>query len=379
MNIILFIDSLANGGSQRQLVNLAIGLHQRDHCVTVITYTPLNHHLPRLEAAGVSFECLNKRSKFDLRPVIRLYQAIRRLKADSVVAFLRTPALYAELAGLLCRRTRIVVSERAGITDRGLGKEHYLSGLGHSLATVVTGNSHHYLDALAKALPWLKPKCQVIYNSIDEQFFENGKARSQLEQPPSDSVDSAQSSACRLCVVAARPSEEKGLLPLINAVVQLVDRGITDFSVHWIGPVQDTHPLVSKAQSLIEQHSLQGNWHWEGEQSEVARCYPDYQGLVLPSLHEGVANSLCEAMASGLPVIATDIADNALILGDSGCGLLCQPDNASSLADAMQALIQLPQETRTAMGLSAYQRARELFDEKNCLPQWERVLTPALH
>ena len=109
----------------------------------------------------------------------------------------------------------------------------------------------------------------------------------------------------------------------------------------------------------------------------MVNCYPHYHALVLPSLHEGVANSLCEAMASGLPVIATDIADNARILGEYGCGVLCQPDNAASLAGAMQVVINLPEDARLAMGHAAYQRACELFDEKNCLPLWDKVLTPA--
>lgn len=362
LNIILFIDSLANGGAQRQLVNLAIGLHRRGHTATVITYAPLNHHLPRLDEAGVAFECLHKQSRFDIKPVIRLYHAIKRLNADIVVAYLRTPSLYAELAGMFARKTSIVVSERAGITQQGLRIEHYLAGIAHTLATKVTGNSHHYIDALAKALPWLAPNSHVIYNGLDERFFIN------------NSVRDCPTEYCRFCVVAARPTVEKGLLPLVQAVAKLVNSGVDNFSVHWIGPAPQSHELVQEAQAFIDQHSLQLYWHWEGEQHDVASCYPKYTALVLPSLHEGVANALCEAMASGLPVLTTNIADNARILNDGECGFLCKPNDPDSLAEILTSFIAMDSSSRSDMGKAAHARARELFDSEQTLNMWEDLL-----
>jgi len=115
MKVLLFIDSLTGAGAQRQLTNLAIGLKNRNHTVLVATYAPLTFFLEDIQSEAIDYECFNKSHRFDLGPAWKLRKCIKRFRADVVVAFLRSPSLYAEITKLARPKTKLIVSERAGI------------------------------------------------------------------------------------------------------------------------------------------------------------------------------------------------------------------------------------------------------------------------
>ena len=92
------------------------------------------------------------------------------------------------------------------------------------------------------------------------------------------------------------------------------------------------------------------------------KAYLDASDIfVLPSLSEGISNSLLEAMASGLPCIATDVGGTVDALAQGACGVLISPNNAQQLADAILRLASNAREMER-LGLQARQRAIEHYD-----------------
>lgn len=388
MHLLLAIDSLGGGGAQRQFVNLAVGLAGRGHRVDVLTYFPHDDHLPRLLAGGVSYRNVGKRHRLDPRPLVALAETLRRERPDVVVAFLRTPSLYAELARLAAPGTPVIVSERAGVPPDGLRASDRLAGIAHLAATRVTANSEDYLAHLVRFLPALAARSRSIANGIDERFFERGRARlaraSEVPRAPGgpdapegpegpEVPGASKARTVRLCCVAARLSHEKGALPLVDALALLAGRGRDDVELDWIGAVDEGSALFAAVESRLAARGLAGRWHWRGRSDDVAAELERHDALVVASLHEGSANTLCEAMCAGLPVIGTDIADQRAILDDGAAGLLCRPDDAASLADAIERFLDQGAAERRAMAERAFERARERFSMGRFVDRWEAL------
>jgi len=113
MRLLLVIDSLAWGGSQRQMVNLAVGLQQRGHEVHLFQYFPHFDHYRHLVAdSGVKLIDFEKRRKFDPGVLLALAAQMRGERYDAVVAFLAGPSAFAVVASKLAGGIPVVVSER---------------------------------------------------------------------------------------------------------------------------------------------------------------------------------------------------------------------------------------------------------------------------
>jgi glycosyltransferase involved in cell wall biosynthesis len=84
--------------------------------------------------------------------------------------------------------------------------------------------------------------------------------------------------------------------------------------------------------------------------------------VVLPSLREGFPNVLLEAMSVGIPVIASDIADNRKIVIDGENGYLFRSDNHAELADILQKMIGESSERLFDMGEVGREMARNKYN-----------------
>lgn len=381
MKLLLHIDSLARGGSQQQLVNLAIGMAARSHEVTIVTYAPGNAHAQALQGAGVHFICTGKKHRFDLMPSVALMKHIRRIKPDCIVAFLRTPGIYAEIARLIAPRTPLVVSERAGLLEHGLRTSDKVGGFLHLLANRVNANSRAYLDALCKFVPLLKKRSSVIYNGVAPEYHEAGRAHTQQLHSVGSSAQApaVKQRTIELLVVAARPCRDKGLFVLIEALAQIVASGRLDVRVNWVGPCDAAHPLVDAdeidvARKAIESAGIQAYWQWLGPATNLHKLYTRYDALLLPSLHEGTPNAMCEAMCCGLPVVVTNIADNPLLVEHGIHGFVCQAGSVSSLAAAIETFCNLSLQRRRELGKNAHVRAAQLFSMSGYLDSWEALM-----
>jgi len=106
------------------------------------------------------------------------------------------------------------------------------------------------------------------------------------------------------------------------------------------------------------------------DREAVYNQYREANLFVFPSRHEGMPNAVLEAMACGLPVIATDIAGNAELVHPETTGLLVPPEDHLTLRNALNALFLEP-ERRLAMGSAA----RKLVEERYT---WDQVASKYL-
>ena len=102
-------------------------------------------------------------------------------------------------------------------------------------------------------------------------------------------------------------------------------------------------PLRAQAQRILDEAGM-GAWAWlPGERQDVHQVMRGLDTYVLPSLGEGISNTILEAMATGLPVIATDVGGNNELVQPEVTGQLVPTQDAEGLAQALLRLARNPQ------------------------------------
>jgi len=121
----------------------------------------------------------------------------------------------------------------------------------------------------------------------------------------------------------------------------------------------------------IEGLGLGGRVHLVGPQEEVWRWMPALDVLVSASTTEGFPNVVGEAMACGVPCVATDVGDSALLVGETG--VVVPLDGVESLADAIRGLARRSPQERRLLGERARARVLAHFSVPRMIAAYERL------
>lgn len=159
-------------------------------------------------------------------------------------------------------------------------------------------------------------------SGVDAEHFRPGSSSLEAELLPRPRV-----------VFTGRLHPQKNLDLLLEAWPQVAQRTAANLILIGQGPERDR--LASKAQAL----GISGRVQFTGALPDPADALRAADVFVLPSVAEGMSNSLLEAMATGLPCLATNIGGNTDLLKD-GVGILVEPDRPQAWADALIGVIE---------------------------------------
>lgn len=367
--MLLVIDSLGSGGAQRQMVWLAKGLAERGHRVSLFNYYPhLDHFRASLSATAVELIDYRKSSRFSVAPAYALRREIRARHPDIALAFLNTPGIYTLLAA--CgTRTRTVVSERWMFAGDRLPLTVRARYQLYRLADGVTVNSEHQRQRIARKFPRLSSRLSVIWNGVDLH-----------EYAPREATSTAPSTATRL-LAAATIVPWKNAYNLIQALALARQQG-HDIEIDWAGKQATTaagQHEYRRCEVALRELDLQRQWRWLGERGDMAELYPRYDALVHPSFLEGLPNVVCEALAAGLPVLASTIGDHPLLVSEDVNGYLFEPDDPTSIGAALSRFAQLPPQRRREFGRASRAFATERLSVDRLVDNYERLLVALRH
>jgi glycosyltransferase involved in cell wall biosynthesis len=354
MHVLCVIDNLNSGGAQRQLVTLATGLYRKGHQVEFFVYHPQDFFAQTLSDLNITIHRHYKRSRFSTDVVAALLRVLQSHRYDVMVSFLKTPNFYAETARLLAGSAgpKLVVSERNGDSSNSRNFNTKALRQFHRLADHITVNSHHQRRALEAKYRWLRPKTSTIYNGVDLDIFHPEPAPQPNNGP------------CRFLALASVVERKNGLR-LIQALHIAREKYHITPVVHWIGEHQmhlaDRKKASLQWQEEVKRLHLEKQWHWFPPRNDVPQLMRSYDALIHPSYLEGLPNAVCEAMASGLPILVSNTLDHPLMVQDGVSGFLFDPFAAESIAESLFRFSSLPPAARRQMGLAARSYAeREL-------------------
>lgn len=336
----------------------------------MFTYHPESFFEPTLMEVGVKTHLVTKRARWSLAPAIRLREFLRVGRFEAMISFLDTPNVYAEVASLGGRVPRLIVSERSAFDARQLSLATSLRLQLHRVATHITTNSHHQRRSLQQACPWMRPRLRTIWNGVDLQRF----------HPTNHRADAAADELKLLVVSSVAPF--KNGARVIEALDLLRTRGIRP-KVTWIGAHQLTIPSRRRAsiewRERLRALHLESQWEWVDRSDAIPQLMRDHDALLHPSYLEGLPNAICEALASGLPVLASAGFDHQQLVGDSGAGILFDPFSSRQIADAIQRFAAESHSARRAMGMRAREFATRHLSIEEFVTGYERTLHDSMH
>lgn len=365
LRLLFVIDSLGSGGAQRQMVSLACGLAARGHRPTFWVYYPEHRYFAdELASAGIDVCHAEKGSRFSLGPILSLRRLLRRERFDAVLAFLATPSVYAELATRFPGHPPLVVSERSTFEEDPPRLSVRARTQLHRFADLVVANSHHHRHSVRRHFPWLRSRLRTIWNGVDLERFH--PARAPLGSVTADAL-----------VAVGSIRWWKNLQGLAQALILLRERGRPVPRVCWAGklePTEASRAEYASVNTVLDRAGLGDRWEWLGEHGDVPALLRSHAALIHPSFLEGLPNAVCEALASGLPVLAGAVGDQQTLVESGITGFHFDPSDPISIADAIDRFYALSHEERLEMGRAARKFAESHLSLSRVCDEYEAML-----
>ena len=195
----------------------------------------------------------------------------------------------------------------------------------------------------------IQDKITVICNGVDVRRYQRTTDKISLRRQ----LGLAENA--RYIATVATFKEQKGHRYLIEAVSPLVSQ-FPDLQLLWIGDGE----LKEELMALARDANIEGQVRFLGLRSDVPDLLAASDYFILPSLWEGLPMALIEAMASGLPVVATQVSGTNQVMIAGKTGLLVPPGDSQQLSQAMIWLLCNPGGAQ-AMGAAAKRRVEESF------------------
>lgn len=374
IKLLKFVTGFALGGTERQVVNLVKGIDLSTFELHVGCLNAVGHGVDGIKARGVplveyKINSLYKPNTF--KQQLRLARYVRDYKIHIVHSYGFYSNVFAIPASRLAGADVVVAS----IRDMGTmvtQKQKRVEKLICRLADCILVNAEAVRQRLiAEGYPG--QRIAVIRNGIDLSRFarqgNSSRLRQELGLPP----------RAPLVAVVSVLRPLKGIEYFLEAAT-LVSKHFPETrfivvgdSVYREGSVvfgnrAYRHELERYAHSL----DLDGQVMFTGFRLDVAELLSEVTVSVLPSLSEGLSNTLLESMAAGVPVVATRVGGNGEAVEDGITGQLVPPHDAAALADAVCLLLDNPG-LALSFGQAARQRVAEHFSLEQMVRETERL------
>jgi len=362
-HILMMADEMAVGGVQHHLLGLAEGLQRDGFPVTVVT-VPGGYLQKQLKERGIPIESARLRRPFSLGGVRDAVRVLQRHKPAILHTHGGTAGFYGRLAA------RLIPGIRTVHTYHGI---HYLhSGdpirrwilrvLDRFLAagtgrTICVASSDYGLVLRAKLAR--AGRASIIRYGIDLNRFDGRRKQA---------VDSAAADRhAALIGTVGRLHPQKGQRYFLESAAAVL-RAMPSARFRVVGDGE----LRGELENLASELGISRNVEFTGASADVPSHLNDMDIFVLPSLWEGLPIALLEALAAGIPVIATRVDGICDVIDEGKNGVLVPPRDPAALADAILALLQNSSRRRQ---LAAAGRAtvESGYDIRSMIQSIERV------
>lgn len=368
MLVLHVIESLGAGGAERQLVQVVRSTAPAGIAHRVVQLGDRRHFVEELQELGASVDSLGLRGRWaPFAAVAPLRRLVARIRPDVVHSWLFPADVAARLALVGARPRRLVSSVQAPQHEPSVWRAAGWSttscrlrlALDAATARAVhprfVACSNYVAESTVRRLHVASGDVTMIYNDVTPPRATAAAAaavRRELGAGP-DAV---------VFMTVARLERQKAPDDLIHAFAALENP-------ETLLVIVGDGPLRAEMEALAERAGAADRIIFTGVRSDVPALLAAADAFVLPSRFEGLGIALLEAMAAGLPSIATQIPPFREIVAGQDTAILIPVGDTDALRGAMARLAADPQ-LRVEMGRRARHEVGARFSPAATLPQW---------
>lgn len=352
MKLIYVIPNLNVGGVSRVVSDLAVGMLNKGHDVTILT---LNKHdkLVQIPDAIKVIEVHIKSKKSLLRGVFEIAKIINSEKPDIVHSHTNYSHLFVRMASLFCVKAKYIASEHGTVNEnlsKALGfilmkKTNFMSDLitNVSQSSVMSYIKYNIVD---------KNKMICVYNGVDFEKFEKKNNFNNLNR----------------VLYIGRIVKEKNLDLLVDIIKDINNPEL-------ICDVIGDGDQLQRIKDYVEDNNLNSKINFLGKRMDLPKIIKNYDILFLTSFTEGLPTVLIEAISAKILVLSTDCGGVKEIL--EGFDFLIAENN--NKIDFLNKFHQLKGMKLNHLSDNLYNQVEAKFSQDNMIASWENIYTNILN
>jgi sugar transferase (PEP-CTERM/EpsH1 system associated) len=346
------------GGLERVVINLMKHLPRGDYDASLYCLKEGGNLADELENDGYRVHYMYKKDRVDYTLFFRIAKLFKREGVEVVHCHNIGAVLYGSVGAKLARTAGTLYTAHGTYSANRFGKLRYSRFLPVKKVVTVSEQARQAMLSTRQVGP---DDVKTLPNGIDTELFnvEIDKRGLKLELGIPDGVP--------VFGIVARLSPEKQHSVLLDAMGLLGGTASTSVLV-----VVGGGPIRAQLEAQAVEAGISDRVFFLGERRDVPRLLKLFDVFVLSSRLEGLSLTLLEAMAAGLPVVATDVGGNAEVVVDGQTGLIVEQGVPQPLAAAMEKIGTNP-ELAARMGQLGRKRVVEQYSLEAMVRRYDTI------
>ena len=347
------------GGGPEHIYQLSKRLNQNEWDIIICTLRD-GYYWEKFNSIGVKTYNLILR-KILLSTAFNLFRILQKEKPDIIHTHGKGPGLYGRIFGKILNIPVVHTFHGFHYEDYSFLKK--ILHLAVDTALAIITDQHIFVSTgeknRAEVIYFLnEDNSTVIHNGVDHEYI---VSRSIAKNEILKSIGCSDWEGKKLLGTISRISPEKGILNLMSAYSEVLS-DIPSLRLLVVGGYSKEHKdYYLSVKKFIAKENLTEHVRILGYRNDALKILKCMDFYISPSLSEGLPISMLEALASGIPTIATEIAGNKDIVRNSVFGILVEPGLPKNLSQGICKMIKLPQRERDILSRNASYQIKKNF------------------
>ena len=365
MRIVHVITGLDVGGAESMLLQLIRASRYPGQEHTVLTLTSANSMVPQFEALGVAVTCLHAHGLGGMAALFKAKMLIKSFRPDVVMTWMHHSDFFGALLKITTPSLRLVWNIRcsklspADLPWRNLLIVRLLAGLSWLPNAIVTNSVAGKREHIA--LGYRSGGWHLLPNGFDTaRFAPDREAGARVR------IEAGIPQHAFIVGLVARYHPMKGFDLFMRMAGRLTK---TERKFHFVLAGEGVDRNNEQLMQLVAVNKLEGRITLLGPRRDIADVMNAFDVIACTSTSEGFSNVIGEAMACGVPCVATDVGDNALIVGPAGT--VVAPGDADALVVALAEMAKLPDQSFQKLKSEARRQILKKFAIQDIASQYK--------